>query len=784
MARRSGDRPRRQPLAGWRRWLFPAAAATLAPALFLGLVELGLRAAGSGHPAGFFVPVPGQAAEMTNPRFGWRFFPKAIARSPVPGRLPRPRPSGSYRIFVLGGSAAMGTPEPAFAFGRVLEVLLEERYPDTRFEVVNAAMAAINSHVVLEIARDCARRRPDLFAVYLGNNEVVGPYGPGTVFTPAGASTRAIRLGLRLRRLRLGQLMARGLATGRRSPAPPAQWRGMEMFLNRLVAASDPRLERTYRQFEDNLMAVARLAEQAGAPLLLSTVAVDLRDTPPFASLHRADLTGAERERWQATVARSVELAAEGRLEPALGALRVALAIDDQHAESHFRAGHLELVAGALESARQHLARARDLDALRFRADSRINDAIRHVATTAPGTVRLVDGERKLAEAPESRSRLPGSELFWEHVHLRFPGNYRLAEAFLEQLEPLLPAKIRDGAAPGPPAPPERVAERLALTARERWQMAASIHQMTRRPPFTGQLGHEPRRQASKREVLRLRARAQAARDADLAAYRRALAQRQEDLPLLELYARALDGQGTPDEAVAVWRELVSRLPVVAPWRNRLGYALAEAGDVGAAAAELRRALELRPESAEPRVNLATVLERAGDRRDAERLYRQATAIDPADAAARANLADLLDREGRRDEAERQLRLLIELDPGSATAHRRLGELQDRHGEAAAAEASYRRALELDDELAPVHNNLGYLLAEAGRFDEAARQYLAAIDDDPGGALAYFNLGDLLLSLGRAAEATEAYRAGLALEPSNEQARANLQQAGRLAAAR
>ena len=781
--RRSTDRAAPGGLEGWRRWAFPAAAATLVPLLALTLVELGLRVAGVGHPAGFFVPVAGQPAEMTNPRFGWRFFPRSIARSPVAGRLPRAKPAATYRIFLLGGSAAMGTPEPAFGLARVLEALLEERYPGADFEIVNGAMAAINSHVVLEVARDCVRRRPDLLAVYLGNNEVVGPYGPGTVFAPGGGRLAAIRLGLRLRRLRGGQLLARGLTRLGRAAAPPGRWRGMEMFLDRQVAADDPRLERTYEQLGENLMAIARLADRIGAPLLLSTVAVDLRDTPPFSSLHRAGLSEAQLRQWQAAVDRGARLAAAGRPSEGLEALRQALAIDDRHAELHFRIGRLELLAGDGEAARRHLARARDLDALRFRADSRVNQAIRRVAGSAPGAVRLVDAERRLAEAPESRAGLPGGELFWEHVHLRFAGNYRLAEAFADGLAPLLPEEIerRSGGGPAPDA--ARLAARLALTAREEWRMAAAIHQMIRRPPFTGQLGHRSRRLASKRGVLALRAHAAAGRRESLDAYREALAERPEDLHLLELQAAALDEHGGSGEAVDSWRRLVGLLPGVARWRTGLGFALAAAGDGDAAVAELRRALELMPESAEPRVNLATLLERRSEPAAAERLYREALAIDPSSEAARGNLADLLERSDRGQEAESQLRRLIELDPGSATGHRRLGELLDRRGETRAAMASYRRALELDDELAAVHNNLGFLLAAAGEFDEAAQQYLRAIEDDPARGLAYFNLGDLLLGLGRAAEAAEVYRAGLAIEPGNEQARANLGQAERLAAA-
>ena len=42
-------------------------------------------------------------------------------------------------------------------------------------------MVAINSHVALPIARQCAERQPDLLVVHLGNNEVVGPFGAAGV---------------------------------------------------------------------------------------------------------------------------------------------------------------------------------------------------------------------------------------------------------------------------------------------------------------------------------------------------------------------------------------------------------------------------------------------------------------------------------------------------------------------------------------------------------------------------------------------------------------------------
>ena len=87
--------------------------------------------------------------------------------------------------------------------------MLRERFPAVKFEVVNTGSVAINSHVVLRIAQQLADQRPDLFIIYSGNNEVVGPYGPGTVLTSSGMSIPVIRSSIFLRSTRIGQLVTK-----------------------------------------------------------------------------------------------------------------------------------------------------------------------------------------------------------------------------------------------------------------------------------------------------------------------------------------------------------------------------------------------------------------------------------------------------------------------------------------------------------------------------------------------------------------------------------------------
>ena len=71
-----------------------------------------------------------------------------------------------------------------------MAVLLSEELIGALLEASRLAYAL---HVVRSIVDELARYRPDLFVVYLGNNEVVGPYGAGTVFSPISASSTLIR---------------------------------------------------------------------------------------------------------------------------------------------------------------------------------------------------------------------------------------------------------------------------------------------------------------------------------------------------------------------------------------------------------------------------------------------------------------------------------------------------------------------------------------------------------------------------------------------------------------
>ncbi|NIO12461.1 MAG: hypothetical protein GTO31_01005, partial [Xanthomonadales bacterium] len=112
---------------------------TLVPAAFLLAWELGLRLAGYGHDSCLFALDRQEGVWRTQPEFGWRFFLRELAPQPVGVSFPAEKAPGAYRIFIMGGSAAQGSPATSFGFWRILERMLRRAYPEGRFEVVNTA---------------------------------------------------------------------------------------------------------------------------------------------------------------------------------------------------------------------------------------------------------------------------------------------------------------------------------------------------------------------------------------------------------------------------------------------------------------------------------------------------------------------------------------------------------------------------------------------------------------------------------------------------------------------
>ncbi|MHC5077784.1 MAG: tetratricopeptide repeat protein [Planctomycetota bacterium] len=695
------------PRPRWRTWIFRLTSIFLGPLLFFGSIEGCLRVVGYGHSTRFFIRHPDQEAVMGNPRFGLRFFPPALVREPLPLSFPPKKAEGTVRIFVLGGSAARGEPDPAFGFSRILEVMLEDRFPGVRFEVINTAMTAINSHVVLPIARDCTRFHPDVFVVYLGNNEVVGPYGAGTIFKGYSPSLRVIRTGIWVKTTKTGQLIESILRGVWGAEEKFKEWKGMEMFLEHRIPAGDPRLKRVHRHFRRNLAAILDVCRGSGAPVMVCTVATNIRDNAPFASMHRKDLSEEDRATWDRIYAEGVALEGKGDFKSAAAKFREAAGIDDRVADLHFRLGRCLWALKDFVESRGHFLQARELDALRFRADSRINRIIRDVGSGRESEgIHLADV--KTAFDGASPHATAGGEFFHEHVHLNFAGNYALAREVFQKAIAVLPERVRTSER-GEKAicSRESCAERLALTGLNRFRIAMNLRRITSKPPFTNQLNFPERNARWEEELIALEKKyftEEGKRDA-CEAYCKAVAREPDDLYFREGYAALLEDTRRWTESAEQWDFLLQRIPGQDFWKR------------GAAKSRLEMGNQKFSE---------------GNSEAAMALFREALEIQPGFSKAHYNLGFLHASQWNLEEAIREYRKALEAEPGFALAHNGLGQALAKQGNKEESIKAYERALACDPDLFYAHLNLGGALTERGEIKEGIGHYLHALRLDPG----------------------------------------------------
>jgi tetratricopeptide (TPR) repeat protein len=179
--------------------------------------------------------------------------------------------------------------------------------------------------------------------------------------------------------------------------------------------------------------------------------------------------------------------------------------------------------------AQTFLQRALDLDTLRFRADSSLNNVIRDFRRSGAPGLEVVDLASILAT--RSEGGLAGDDLLYEHVHLTLRGTYEAArELFLHVSSDLARRRLILTEIPEPLSYDEaRI--RLAYTAHEQAMIALELVNRFRSPPFTQQVDAAFRLQSWQRR----------------AEHATTLLARPEALPALrELYSRAM--QSAPDD--------------------------------------------------------------------------------------------------------------------------------------------------------------------------------------------------------------------------------------------
>jgi tetratricopeptide (TPR) repeat protein len=718
-------------MRGRRLWAFRLAALLL-PLLLLAGLEVGLRLGGYGFDPHFFKPIKiaGQDFLVENDDFSFSFFPRETARNPGELRMAAVKPPGTIRIFIFGESAAMGDPEPAYGPARYLEVQLREKFPDAKFEIVNVAFTAINSHVIVPIARECARQSGDLWIIYMGNNEMVGPFGAATVFGRQAPPLPYVRLATAIQRTRTGQWFTALARKFKGSGTKSTSWGGMQMFLNNQIAPDNPLKENVYRNFQKNLDDIVRAGLGSGAKVLLNTVAVNLRDCPPFASATTSSLASADRAQFELAYAGAQQAEAGSNFSGAIQLCESAAKLDPRSAGLQYLWGQCLLSQNDLPAAREHLQLACDDDALPFRTDSRLNGLIRSAGEKFAGE-KLVLFDAASALATNNFAGLCGQETFYEHVHFDFDGAARLGLAWAQQVEKMLPAGLAQSGRAW--ASPEKCAQLLGLTDWNRELILTHMLGRMQVPPLSRQPNNPGRMENLQSRIRQLQTQMTgAASAAATESFQKTLQQWPDDFLLGENFALFLQATGDVPQSIAEWRRIHDLMPQDYLPYFQMGRLLGGRGEWAEAENDLRRAVQLRPSLTEAWFELGNVLASQQKLAGALASYAVARQQRPQDAQTIFRIGKVQALANRHPEAMQRYREAIQLNPGNWEPHFELGGELDAAGQLDAAREEFAAAAKLNPGNSRTHFNFGVLLAKQGRYPEAEREFTEALRLEPG----------------------------------------------------
>jgi tetratricopeptide (TPR) repeat protein len=648
------------------------------PLILFFLLEGFLIVVQYGYPTTFFIKkkCEGQYRYVPNHKIGWRYFPKPVApRLHFPGHFPARKGDTTYRIFVFGESAVQGDVLGNFSFTSMLDEMLKTHYPGMHFEVINTGMVAISSWTVLQFVKEMVTYQPDLFIIYCGNNEIVGPYGPGTIFASLGSRT-FVKLHVWASSLKITQLLTsvreniqQGLFKKK-----PVLWKGMEMFLEKQIPVDDDSLPVAIGNFRQNIKEMVGIARNHGVPVIVCTVASNVKDSPPFSSMHRADLSDLELRRWESLYQHGVSLERQGLFSQALEIYQRAEQIDAAYAELNFRMADGYYRLGNYTKAKEYYIKARDNDTLRFRPSSALYQVIKqdYGIQSIDSSTQLVDIERSFAEA--SPEGIPGENLFYDHVHLNIDGHYLVASRIFDSIvhNGWLSNVSTTGTILGGTCSKTECLKRLGYTTTDEYKLLNKIIQVLSRPPFTNQLNHETHLRHLKLQYENyLQGRNKDSMEKTVADYKEALLlnrhneglrlrlastykqmgqyeeARDHYLKLLEmnpgkpqilhLLAKVYSTLGKSEKAIECYQEAIKHRPYNPVWYSDRGLVYFKKGDYDKAIADFSQALSIEPKYAIACNNRGSVYFKKGDYDKAIADFNRAVSIDPNYAAAYNN---------------------------------------------------------------------------------------------------------------------------------------------------
>lgn len=394
--------------------------ASLIPFLCIAAVEISLRISGyEKEKQSLFVEAPNSPDYLlANAKFIERYFPSFVPEI-APNAFLKEKKPNTFRVFVFGGSSAEGFPYNFYnSFSDQLEQQLLLNTQGLNIEIINLGMTAVNSFVIRDLSPRILAYEPDAVIIYAGHNEYYGSFGAATTQFGFTDSIRLKHTILWLKNLRVYQVLEQLLSWESETngmTGVPNQDDGIgeqrTMMAKVIQDSNIPVGGDVYnlgiRQFEVNINDALTTFKKQEIPIYLGTIASNLKDQKPLT--------------------------------------------DDSLAMSVFEEAQMLYKSGDFTRAFQEFERAKELDGIRFRAPSKINELLRTFSKSEG--IELVETQEVLRQA--SNSGLEDSTLFIDHLHPNDRGHKLMAALFFDALR--THPTIERALQPNPIQPPQSI---------------------------------------------------------------------------------------------------------------------------------------------------------------------------------------------------------------------------------------------------------------------------------------------------------------------------------------
>ncbi len=374
------------------------------PFLFIIIFEVLLRYFDYGYDFKYFTQASDYYPDkyFTNPDLTHKyFFNIKSTPSVVPDGFDIEKKDNAFRIFVLGESSAAGWPYvPNASFPRHIKRKLELLYPGNTIEVINLGISAINTYTLRDFAKGVVEMQPDLILIYTGHNEYYGALGVGSSVN-MGYSRGLINFYLSLMDFRTTQLLQNIISEifGIFKSISANGNETNETLMGRMIGESlipynSEMFNNGIDQFKGNMDDILKIFKDKNIPVIIGNLTFNAKDQKPFVSVEDENNPNA-----------------------------LSLYMDAQN----------EFGNGNYEKADELFVRAKEFDALRFRAPKKINDAIYDLAKKYNLSVVNIDSVFR----SYSPHNIVGSNLMVDHLHPTFDGYRIMGDAYFKKMRDL-----------------------------------------------------------------------------------------------------------------------------------------------------------------------------------------------------------------------------------------------------------------------------------------------------------------------------------------------------------